>query len=80
MQFTKEAMMDIEAGVEVSMTLVVAGGTAKELAPFARDPLPCHQTQPHPAGSTHDENGSRRESGNCPIPCSLVTVHDRSLT
>ena len=52
MKFTKEAMMHIDAGVEVGMTLVVARGTEKELAPFARDPLPCHQAEPHPFGST----------------------------
>jgi hypothetical protein len=52
MKFTKEAMMHIHAGIEVGMALVVADGTKEEFAPFACDPLSCHQAEPHPAGST----------------------------
>ena len=52
MKLMEEAVMHIHAGVEVGLTLVVARGTEKELASFARDPLPCHQAEPHPFGST----------------------------
>ena len=44
--------MHIHAGVEVGLALVVASGAAEELAPFAGDPLPRHQAEPHPSGST----------------------------
>ena len=52
MPFTEEAAMHIHAGVEVGLTLILASGAAEELAPFAGDPLTCHQAEPHPFGST----------------------------
>ena len=44
--------MHIAGCIEVGMALVVTNGTAKELAPTARDPLPRQQAEPHPFGST----------------------------
>ncbi len=52
MILSEEAVMHIRAGIEVSLTLVVASGAEEELAPVACDPLPCHQAEPHPFGST----------------------------
>jgi hypothetical protein len=40
-------MMHIDAGVEVSMTLVVANGTKEEGASFAWYPLACLVREPH---------------------------------
>src|SRR5215469_12105239 len=52
MPITEEAVMHIAGRVEVGMALVVTNGAAEELAPTARDPLPRHQAEPQPFGST----------------------------
>ncbi len=52
MKLVPKTVMDIDAGVEVGMALVVTNGTPEELAPFASDPLACHQAEPQPFGST----------------------------
>ncbi len=44
--------MHIAGRIKVGMALVVARGTIEELASFAGDPLPRHQAEPHPFGST----------------------------
>src|SRR5262245_46592878 len=52
MQLAEEAVMHIDAGVEVGMTLVATRGAAEELAPCARHPLTSPQAEPQPFGAT----------------------------
>ena len=52
MELAEEAVMHIDAGVEVGMTLVAAGGAEEELAPCAWHALASLGREPHAPTAT----------------------------